>query len=695
MNRTRFPVPAAIGAACLSLVCAAGCTREAVQAAGPGAAPTGLTENTDMLAKVFPSIVRIEAIREQPRDGRLTKAWVGGSGVIVSAEGYLLTNCHVAEDANYYRCYLYDGEMIEAVRIGQDPMTDLAVLKLDLTQRKKGAAPLQVAPFGDSDKLVPGNVVFALGSPGFLSQSSTRGIVANPTLTLSENIGPMMLRGENVGMLVHWILHDATIYGGNSGGPLVNAKGEVIGINEIGVVSLSGAIPANLARDVADQIIRNKRVIRGWSGITVQEKLESLTKTGGVVVSDVAEGSPAAAAGVKAGDVIVAAGGTAIEGEKEKAVANYYRIETAKAPGTELTVDFLRGDAKQSAKVKLESREPAQADDREIKAWGAVVRDLTRDLARDARLPEKNGVWIQNIRPGGAAGQAEPDLRVQDVIIGVNGQPVNTVADLVALTDKIIPDDTTGTKTVLASIRRDGAVLSSVVELWLNKPKTITPTARRAWLGVTSQPLTPKLATQLGVKADGGARVTRVHPGTKAEAAGLKVGDIILAVDGQNVEARRQEDSDVLARMIRQYRTGTEAKFSIWRETGENKKVELAIVLEAQPTPSAEMPEWEDLKLEYEVRDVAFDDRVRLQLPGNLSGVLVSGVVPAGWAYLAGLRSDDLIMEIDGTKVATVAELQRARNAVVASGKGYLVMLVYRRGETGFIEINLKQPLKP
>ena len=616
--------------------------------------------------------------------------------MIISQEGYLLTNCHVAEDANYYRCYLYDGEMIEAVRIGQDPMTDLAVLKLDLTQRKKGAAPLQVTNFGDSDKLVPGNVVFALGSPGFLSQSSTRGIVANPTLTMSENIGPMMLRGENVGTLVHWILHDATIYGGNSGGPLVNTKGEVIGINEIGVVSLSGAIPANLAREVADQIIRNKRVIRGWSGITVQEKLESLNQSSGVVVADVAEGSPAAAAGIKAGDVIVAAAGKTIEGEKEKAVAHFYRLETAQAPGSELAIDFLRGTAKQSARVKLDVRELAQADDKEFKAWGAVVRDLTRDLARDARLPEKKGVWIQNIRPGGAAGQAEPDLRVQDVIVGVNGQPVNNVADLVAITEKIIPEDTTGTKTVLASIRRDGALLSSVVELRLTSPKNITPQARRAWLGVSSQPLTPKLATQLGIKADGGARVTRVHPGTKAEAAGLKVGDVILAVDGQDVNERRQEDADVLARMIRQYRVGTEAKFSLWRETAENnKRLELAIVLEAQPTPSAEMPEWEDIKLEYEVRDVAFDDRVRLQLPGNLSGVLVSSVVSAGWSYLAGLRSDDLIMEIDGTKVATVAELQRARNAVVSSGKGHLVMLVYRRGETGFIEINLKQPLKP
>src|SRR4051812_34565128 len=140
-------------------------------------APAQLTPAEDpMLQRVFPSIVRIEAIRLRPSDGRLTKQWTGGSGVIISAQGHLVTNCHVTEDGDYFRCYLFDGSHIEAKLVGQDALTDLAVLQLDLSQRVKGAPPLVVTKFGDSEKLQAGEEVFALGSPGFLSQSVTRGI---------------------------------------------------------------------------------------------------------------------------------------------------------------------------------------------------------------------------------------------------------------------------------------------------------------------------------------------------------------------------------------------------------------------------------------------------------------------------------------------------------------------------------------
>jgi serine protease Do len=616
------------------------------------------------------------------------KQWTAGSGVIISADGYVVTNCHVTDDGDYFRCYLFDGSHVDARRVGQDALTDLAVLQLDLSQRVKDAPPLVIAKFADSDKLVAGDAVFALGSPGFLSQSVTRGIVSNPSLVLPEQTaGRMMLRGENVGTLVRWILHDAQIFGGNSGGPLVDTRGDIVGINEIGVFNLGGAIPSNLARTVAEQLIKNNRVTRGWSGITVQPRLEADGAGAGVIVGDVAVDSPAAKAGIVPGDLILGCDGYAIEGGEEKAVAHFNRLEASQMPGHDFAVEFVRGGQKQTARLKLTRREPAQADDVELPGWGAVVRDLTTKLVREEKLPDTQGVWLENIRPAGPAGQAEPNLRRQDVLIAVEGKPVTTVAELRALTDQLLVGAPNGMRPVLASVRREGAVVSSIVELRVVDPRNVPPQARKAWLGIASQPLTPKLSGKLGITAEGGARITRIYPGTQAEAAGLKVGDVILAVDGTTVPARRPEDTDVLARQIRQYRSGSEAKFSIWRE---GQKMDLNVTLEVQPVPPAEMPSWQDIKLEYFVRDIAFDDRVRLQLPINAKGVLVESAAPAGWAALAGLRSDDLIEMAGGEPVNSVAELEKARDRAVSGDKPWWVLLVRRRGQTLFVEINLK-----
>ncbi|MBL9188915.1 MAG: PDZ domain-containing protein [Opitutaceae bacterium] len=640
-----------------------------------------------MLERVFPTIVRIEAIRLLPREGRLTKQWSGGSGVLISKEGHLVTNCHVTEDGDFFRCHLYDGTQLEAKLIGQDALTDLAVLQLDLSQRAKGAPPLMIAAFGDSAKLTAGEEVFALGSPGFLSQSVTRGVVSNPSLVLPEQtVGRMLLRGEDVGLFVRWVLHDARIFGGNSGGPLVNSRGEIIGINEIGVVSLSGAIPSNLAKAVAAEIIASGKVTRGWSGATVQPRLEADGEPMGVVVADIAAGSPADKAGLRPGDVVLACDGHAIEGAEEKAVAHFNRLEAGQLPGREFVVEFKRGGARQTARLILAGREPARADDVQLPTWGAIVRDLTSKLARAERLPDARGVWLENIRPAGPAGQAEPMLRRQDVLIAVDGRAVNSVEELRALTNELMAGvSRTGTKPVVASVRRDGAVLSSVVELRAEDPRNVTPLARKAWLGIASQPLTPKLATRLGIKSDGGARVTRVYPGTKAESAGLQVGDVILAVDGTAVAARRPEDTDVLARQIRQYRSGSNAKFALWRE---GARTEIDVVLEEQPVPPAEMPWWQEPDLEFSVRDIAFEDRVRLQLPPAARGALVESALPAGWAALAGLRADDVIEQASGAPITGIDDLKRARTT--ADNKAWWVLLVRRRGQTHFVEINLK-----
>lgn len=677
------------------LIWLGGQAAEVAAAAASKSAPAAqVTPAEDpMLTRVFPSIVRIEAIRLRPSDGRLTKQWTGGSGVIISPQGHVVTNCHVTEDGDYFRCYLYDGSHIEAKLIGQDAMTDLAVLQLDLSQRPKNAPPVVVTKFGDSAKLEAGQEVFALGSPGFLSQSVTRGIVANPSLVLPEQTaGKMILRGEDVGMLVRWILHDARIFGGNSGGPLVNSRGEIVGINEIGVFNLSGAIPSALAQTVAQQIIAKGTVSRGWSGVTVQPRLEADGTGVGVIVGDVVAGSPAARAGLQPGDLILSCDGHEIEGAEEKAVAHFNRLEASQLPAQDFLVEYLREGQKRSVRLKLAAREAAQADDVELRSWGAVVRDVTQKLAREERLPGEAGVWLENIQPAGPSGQAEPNLRRGDVLITVEGQSVSNVKELKALTEKLtagLPKD--GVRPVLASVRREGAVISSVVELRVTNPRNPPIQARKAWLGIASQPLTPKLATRLEIKGEGGARVTQVYAGTKAEAAGLKVGDVILAIDGTPVPARRPEDSDVLARQIRQYKTGSTAVFSLWRE---GKTLDLNVPLEIQPVPAAEMAWWEDLQLEFSARDLAFDDRVKLQLPPDAKGALIESAVPAGWAALAGLRSNDVVVKAGETTVDNLADLKQAREQAAGSGREWWVLLVKRGGQTLFVEINLK-PTKP
>jgi serine protease Do len=646
-------------------------------------APDGVTE-------VFPAVVRIEAIRLQANQGRLQKARVGGSGAIITKEGHVITNYHVAQDADYYQCHFTDGTKLQARLVGQDALTDIAVLQLDLAKRPAGAGALPVARFGDSTQVKMGDQVYALGSPATLSQSLTRGVVSNAALVLPDTIR-MILDGENVGEAVRWILHDASIFGGNSGGPLVNGRGEIIGINELGVANLGGAIPGNLARVVADHLIASGRVTRGWSGITVQPRLEiDGMAAAGALVADVAAGSPAARAGLVPGDIIMAVDGHAIEGTLESCVASFTRLEMGRMPGEDFVVDYVRAGQKQTARFKLEDREAAQSAEVELAEWGAIMRNITRRLAREDRLPDQRGAWLDNIRPGGPAGQAEPELRRQDVITAVDGRAVGSVEELEALTNELLPDTPNATRAVLVDFRRNGAGLSSVVELRRSNPRSVTPQARKAWLGLASQPLTPKLAVRLGLKADGGARVTQVYAGTTAESADLQVGDVILALDGVAVAARRAEDADVLARMIRQYRAGTTAVITLWRA---GQKLDVSVPLPEQPVPAAEMPYWEDLELEFAVRDVAFDDRVRLQLSPGVQGVLVESVMPSGWASLAELRGDDLILQADGAAVSTVEDLKAARAAATGSGREWWVLLVQRRGQTLFIELNLK-PVK-
>lgn len=314
--------------------------------------------------KVAPSVVHIAStvltrnffMEVVPREGV-------GSGVIVSPEGYILTNNHVVENAKFIKVVLPDGSENDATLIGADPSTDLAVIKIAPTQA------LQVATLGDSDALRVGMRAIAIGNPFRLDRTITTGVISALNRTL---------RTEEGYIIVNVIQTDASINPGNSGGPLVNSKGGVIGINTAifspiqGSVGIGFAIPINTAKRVMKELIEKGSVSHPWLGISGTDITEEISKAlnlsvkEGVLVIKIVSGSPADKAGLRGGskEIVVGrtpimAGGdviTSIDGRKVKAMADISQHLSARSVGDAVEIGFIRGGEQKSINVTLGRR---------------------------------------------------------------------------------------------------------------------------------------------------------------------------------------------------------------------------------------------------------------------------------------------------------------------------------------------------
>ena len=367
-----------------------------------------------------------------------------GSGVIVSEDGYILTNNHVIERADTIYVRTIDRTEYAATIIGTDPKTDVAVLKIDA----EGLAP---ARLGSSADLRVGEWVLAIGSPltAELAQTVTQGIVS--------------AKGRsNVGLADYedFIQTDAAINPGNSGGPLVNLDGEVVGINTA-IVSRSGgfqgigfAVPIDMAHNIMNSLIDYGKVVRGWLGVSIQDINDAMARalglddTRGAIVGEVVENSPADEAGFKEGDVVVE-----LNGEQVMNSTEFRNRIAGTPPDTRVTITVIRDGERVPLNVTLAELEgegaavPVQSDLEDL--LGFTVGQLTSDLARQYGIDRRisSGVVVTSIDPGSSAYRA--GLREGDVIRSVNRRRITTVEEFSGLLSKA----TEGTDLLLRIIR--------------------------------------------------------------------------------------------------------------------------------------------------------------------------------------------------------------------------------------------------
>ena len=409
-------------------------------AADPTVAPALRSQVDSAIAKVKPALVRIHVVSTEYSEGREVKLQAVGSGAIITKDGFLITNHHVAGHAARIFCTLWNREEIEAELVGTDPLTDIAILRL----KPDHPVEFKVAEFGDSSKIRVGEYVLAMGSPMALSQSVTLGIISNTEMTMPRFFGSsrrFRLDGEDVGALVRWIGHDAAIYGGNSGGPLVNMRGKIIGINEISY-GLAGAIPGNLAKIVAEQIMAKGSVQRSWFGLDVQPLFKRAADKHGVLVSGVLAHSPADKAGFKPGDVLLRLGGSVTDVRFEEQMPDLmWRLASAPI-GQEMTAVVKRDGKEITLRAVPVERGDAFPPQQELKSWGLTVRNFSSLLSDEMKRSGQAGVLVTSVRPGGPAGSAKPALQASDVIVAVNAQPVKNTQDLIAQTRKLTQDRT-------------------------------------------------------------------------------------------------------------------------------------------------------------------------------------------------------------------------------------------------------------
>lgn len=657
------------------------CAPMAAADALDGAAPALRAAIEHAVDRVKPGLVRIHVVDTFYREGRELKFESSGSGVVISPDGHIITNHHVAGHAKQLKCTFADKSEFSAEIVGTDPLTDIAVIRVTGAEGRV----FTPVPFGDSDGIRVGDHVLAMGSPLALSQSVTLGIVSNTQMIMPDWIsrfGGLEQDGEDVGALVRWIGHDAEIFGGNSGGPLVNLRGEIIGINEI-KMGLGGAIPGNLAREVAEALMAEGKIRRAWLGIEVQPRLKHDPRTRGILVSGVLRDAPAAEAGLRSGDLLTAVGPHPVDVAFAEQLPDFNRLVAGLEVDAAIPLLVEREGREITLRATPREREPRQPRQTEIRQWGITVRDISNLMAKEMKRDSADGVLVTSVRPGGPAGDAKPPIRPNDILMQVGGAPVESVERLREVTAELTRGAASPVP-ALTKFERERQQYLTAVRVGLSELEDPGLEVRKAWLPVETQVLTREIAELLDRADLSGFRITHVYGGSTAEAAGLRPGDMILAVDGERMTASNPEDFEELSAWIRQYRPGDTAELRLLRD-GEITNVEVELV--QSPQLPREMRKHRDDSFEFTVREVTFFDRAKEQWEDDKRGVLVEDVRPGGWAALGNLSVGDLLQTVNGEPADSVDALASVLAAITEEQPRAVVFQVLRGIRTIFIEL--------
>ena len=390
--------------------------------------------------RLLEAVVRID-VREVTFEAGARRFVAGvGSGVVLSRDGLVLTNAHVASPhAVEISITLPSLERVDARLVGWDHWTDLALIRLNLDEVRRRGLSFQPATFGDSDALYAGETVYAVGTPYGLTRTVTRGIISNNRRYFEDTEG---VRGYETGSFNTWLQTDAAINPGNSGGPLVTEDGRVVGINSrayVGADNLGFAIPANVAKRIVDGLLARGSITRSYIGLvpgTLQdlERFYALALNTGLLINSVDPGSPAARAGLRGGDILLAINGQKVDGRFPEQLPPIQNMIASLPVGSMVRLTLKRGSQTMEVPVVTEKLESRVGEEWAFDKWGLGVRKVSRAFARENQLDDDVGVIVLGVQAGFPARVA--GLAAGDIVTKINQQPITDLATLKSIYER-------------------------------------------------------------------------------------------------------------------------------------------------------------------------------------------------------------------------------------------------------------------